>query len=218
MKYFSFLPLTALLAFSVLHALVYWQIIPPGSAVLELISNDFSDAFYALIFLIILLESIVYVGFYFPGQLFAVILVIGANPAPKDIVYLTIAMVAAATLGSLGNYLLGRFSNRNKGQTSNSQFERVSIRSLLLAMIHINSLAFFMFAQGANQKPIKIIALAGLLNLPYYLLLIAGTSVLSEQVMAMTENTLLLFSLISIWLIIALYFDFKKYKKSSATL
>ncbi|MEQ3653590.1 MAG: hypothetical protein ABNH33_09725 [Glaciecola sp.] len=81
-------------------------------------------------------------------------------------------------------------------------------------MIHINSLAFFMFSQGNQRKSPKVIATAGLLNLPYYLLLIAGTAVLSEQVMAMAENTALLISIVSLWLLIALYFDVKKHRSS----
>ena len=80
----------------------------------------------------------------------------------------------------------------------------------MLAMIHINSLAFFMFFQGANKQSVKIITLAGVLNLPYYLLLIFATAVLSERVMQLVENTWLLISLVTIWLAVARYFDFKK--------
>ena len=212
MKYASFLPFSALLALALISLLVSAEIIPAGSQMLTEINALFSDGFYWVIFLIILLESIVYVGFYFPGQFFAVILVIGVNPKISDIVYLTVAMVLAATLGSIINYCLGRFTQGNKHNESGP----IKLSNLLLAMIHINSLAFFMFAQGANNKSIKVVGLAGLLNLPYYLLLIAGTTVLSEQVLAMAENTILLVSLVSIWLIIALYFDFKKYKQAKA--
>jgi membrane-associated protein len=82
-------------------------------------------------------------------------------------------------------------------------------------MIHINSLAFFMFNQGANYKSAKVVLWAGLLNLPYYLLLIWGTSVLSENVMQMAENTWFLVIAVSIWLGIALFVDYKKYKTAS---
>jgi membrane-associated protein len=116
-------------------------------------------------------------------------------------------MVVAATIGSAINYILGRYTKRNSDTDTNS----TKLSSLLLAMIHINSLAFFMFSQGANRKPMKIVALAGLFNLPYYLLLIAGTAVLSEQVMAMAENTAMLISVILVWLFVSLYFDYKKY-------
>jgi membrane-associated protein len=209
MKYATILPFSALLALSLIAALVNFNVIPPGAQLLEVMRNSFEDGMYWLIFLIILLESIIYIGFYFPGQFFAVVIVVGANPNAKDIGMLTIAMVAAATIGSLINYTLGRYTKTNVDEDVNP----TKLSRLLLAMIHINSLAFFMFSQGAHQKPIKIVALAGLFNLPYYLLLIAGTAVLSEQIMAMAENTYMLFSVISIWFFVALYFDLKKHKK-----
>lgn len=206
MKYAFSLPLTALFALSLIHILVHFDIIPPGADILERMQSAIDSGFYILIFLIILLESIIYVGFYFPGQFFAVILVIGADPNWLDVVYLTVAMVLAATLGSVINYYLGKISDRKKEAERETQ-----LKHLLLAMIHINSLAFFMFAQGASHKSFKVVLLAGILNLPYYLLLIAGTAVLSEQVMTMAENTVMLFSVILIWLLVAAILDYRKY-------
>jgi membrane-associated protein len=211
MKYASILPLSALFALILISVLVNFNIIPAGSELLILMQTSFENGIFWLIFLIILLESIIYVGFYFPGQFFAVIIVVGANPNSKDIFMLTVAMVVAATIGSTINYMLGRYT---KNDISNDTHP-TKLSRLLLAMIHINSLAFFMFSQGANRKPMKIVGLAGLFNLPYYLLLIAGTAVLSEQVMAMAENTYMLFGVISFWLVIALYLDLKKHKKSA---
>ncbi|MEM0911115.1 MAG: hypothetical protein AAGJ37_09080 [Pseudomonadota bacterium] len=209
MKYASSLPLTALFALGLISTLVHFGFIPPGVAILERIQEAFDSGFYFLIFLIILLESIIYVGFYFPGQFFAVILVIGANPGWLDVLYLTVAMVFAATLGSVINYYLGKISDSKKDQEKETK-----LKHLILAMIHINSLAFFMFAQGASHKSFKVVLLAGLLNLPYYLLLIAGTAVLSEQVMSMAENTVMLFSVILIWLTIALLIDYKRHRRN----
>jgi membrane-associated protein len=212
MKYTSTLPFSALIALCLLSLLIYLQVLPPGLEILESLEGKFAGYFYLLIVLIIMLESIVYVGFYFPGQFFAVVLVVLAKPQPSDIVYLTVAMVIAATLGSAFNFALGRRFGKHsvKPQT-------VSIKRLLLAMIHINSLAFFMFYQGASKQSFKIIAWAGLLNLPYYLLLILATSMLSEQVMEVAENTWLLMTLVSIWLIISVYFDVKKHKALKLT-
>ncbi|MFC3093797.1 hypothetical protein DRW07_09985 [Alteromonas sediminis] len=205
MKYYATLPVTAIVAFSVMNLLVYWQIIPPGLQLLNTIQSGMGDYFYLLIMAIILLESIVYVGFYFPGQFFAVLLVIGAKPTFTDVVMLTVAMVVAATLGSLINYGLGRIN-----KSEESEHSPTKIKHLLLAMIHMNSLAFFMFAQGANHKPIRVVWLAGVLNLPYYLALIAATAFMSEQVMKVAENTALLFSLLAIWLAVALTLDVKQ--------
>lgn len=208
MKYSFVLPLSALIALCLLSGLVSYEIIPSGLQLLQSIQSSFDDYFYLLIVLIILLESIVYVGFYFPGQFFAVVLVVLSKPQPQDIVYLTLAMVIAATMGSCINYLLGRkFGDKQDYKTS------LSLKSLLVAMIHINSLAFFMFAQGAKQQSPRVVMWAGLLNLPYYLLLIWGTSVLSEQVMQMAENTWFLAIAVSIWLAVAVFFDYKKWRK-----
>jgi membrane-associated protein len=210
MKFASYLPLTALVALTVITLLVNYGVIPPGLQILEKLEGALDEGFYLVIFFIILLESIIYVGFYFPGQFFAVLLVIGAKPTATDVVYLTVAMVLAATLGSIINYFLGKnLKNKDEIETE------TKLRHLLLAMIHINSLAFFMFSQGANGKSFRVVWLAGLLNLPYYLLLIAGTAVLSEQVMSMAENSVLLFTLIGIWLSISLVYDVRKHRLST---
>ena len=209
MKYYSTLPITALIAVFVMYLLVVWQIIPPGSELLTGIQGSLSDYFFPVIMLIILLESIVYVGFYFPGQFFAVLLVIGSQPTLKDVFWLTIAMVLAATLGSFINYTLGKFSRSQKTQKT----EPAKLKYLLLAMIHMNSLAFFMFAQGATRRSVHIVWLAGLFNLPYYLVLIATTSFLSEEVMQVAENTALLVILLFSWLMIALFLDIKQARK-----
>jgi len=211
MKYASFLPLSALIAIGLIHILVNFGVLPPGLEILENLQEAVSQGLFIVIFLIILLESIVYVGFYFPGQFFAVLLVVGANPSPKDILYLTVSMVLAATIGSAVNYTLGRLTKADDEKQSETK-----LKHLLLAMIHINSLAFFMFSQGAQNKSFKVVWFAGLLNLPYYLLLIAGTAVLSEQVMAMAENPVILLSVIGTWLLVAIIVDVKKHRLSNS--
>jgi membrane-associated protein len=213
LKYSFVLPLSALVALCLLSVLVTYEFIPSGLDLLHSLQTNFKDYFYLLILFIILLESIVYVGFYFPGQFFAVVLVVLSKPQTQDIFLLTTAMVVAATLGSCINYFLGRNFGDVKKHPSN-----LSIKSLLVAMIHINSLAFFMFSQGANHKSPKVVLWAGLLNLPYYLLLIWGTSVLSEQVMQMAENTWFLAIAVSIWLGIALVLDYKTFRTDNQSL
>lgn len=209
LKYSFILPLSALIALCLLSILVTNQVIPSGLELLQSLKANFDNYFYGLILFIILLESIVYVGFYFPGQFFAVVLVVLSKPQTQDILYLTLAMVVAATLGSCINYYLGRKFGEVKKKPP-----KLSVKKLLVAMVHINSLAFFMFSQGANQQSPKVVLWAGLLNLPYYLLLIWGTSVLSEQVMQMAENTWFLVIAVSIWLCIALFIDYKKFIKN----
>ena len=207
MKYYSSLPASALAAVLFFTALIHYSVIPPGMEILQGLQDKFADYFFALIFLIILLESVIYVGFYFPGQFFAVVLVILSKPTWYDIMALTGAMVLAATLGSIINYALGRFASRQ------AEPKPLSFKSLLLAMIHINSLAFFMFAQGAARRPFRVVWLAGLLNLPYYFVLILLTTTLSEGIMQIAESTWLLAAIIGVWLAIALVLDLRRVRQ-----
>jgi membrane-associated protein len=209
MRYRFWLPLSALCVLALLALLVDLQILPPGLQLLESLKSNFDHYFYFLIAFIILLESIVYIGFYFPGQFFAVVLVVMAKPQWQDILYLTVAMVVAATLGSLINFCLGRWLSRESNRVAS-----LNIKSLLVAMLHINSLAFFMFSQGANRQTIKVVFLAAILNLPYYLVLIIATSLLSEQVLLLAENTWILAGFIIIWLAITVYIDVKAHRRS----
>ncbi|WP_119395334.1 SNARE-associated domain-containing protein [Salinibius halmophilus] len=202
MKFYSTLPITALLALTIVQLAMYWQVIPPGLEMLEALQGAMGQWFMPLIFLVILAESIIYVGFYFPGQFFAVVLVILSNPSVVDIIWLTVSMVAAATLGSLINYQLGKAIKSQPHE--DRQFK---LRNLLLAMIHMNALAFFMFNQGAERRSIKIVWLAGLINLPYYLLLITGTALLSEQIMQVAESPRLIFVALGVWLAVAITLD-----------
>jgi membrane-associated protein len=209
MKFLSTLPLSAILALGLISVLVNLNVIPSGLVMLESLQTNYVDYFFLLIFTIILLESIVYVGFYFPGQFFAVVLVVLSEPSGIDMVNLTLAMVAAATLGSFINYQLGRLTSRSSVATN-----KMSFKHLLLALIHMNSLAFFMFSQGSNKGPLKVVWLAGLLNLPYYLALIVVTATLSDKIMQVAESTWLVFSILGIWLLVAATLDFRKHKLS----
>ena len=238
MRYHSLLPLSAILSIGIMSLLITLDIIPAGMTMLEQLKMAFEGHIFALILIIILAESIVYVGFYFPGQFFAVLLVVLAKPEWSDILYLTLCMVLGATLGSVINYFLGQRFAQKKNATDqqkvkygaeqevkdetrsmrkhgreqqNSSAKSYSLKYLLIAMIHINSLAFYMFKQGEQNRSFTVVWFAGLLNLPYYLLLIFATSTLSEQVLQLAENTMFLLAIISIWLLVCLYLDYKHY-------
>lgn len=206
MRYYSLLPLSAIIAFSLLTVLVSFGWIPPGEEILVQLKEAMSDSRSWLLLLIILAESIIYVGFYFPGQFFAVVIVVLSDPDFADMLWLTLMMVSAATMGSCINYGLGRAW----GDPARSGHHDYSLRNLLLAMLHTNALAFYMFAQGANRHPFKVVWLSGLINLPYYLLLIAGTALLSEEVMYVAETPEVLAIFLTVWFLIALWLDIRK--------
>ncbi|GLP95761.1 DedA family protein [Paraferrimonas sedimenticola] len=209
----STLPLTALVAFCSIQAAIYFGWLPPADQLLQTAQQGMGSYLYWFAFLIILLESIVYVGFYFPGQFFAVLLVIAMQPGAGGVAALTLAMVAAATIGSCINYGIGY----RLGRASSPEQPQTKLRHLLLAMIHINALAFFMLNRGVNRANPKVVLLAGLLNLPYYLALIAATSLMSEQVGRLAENTYMLLGLILVWLVVALGLDYKRARADNQT-
>lgn len=206
MRYYSLLPLSAIIAFSLLTLLVSLGWIPPGEEILSRLQDNLANSRSWLLLLIILAESIIYLGFYFPGQFFAVVIVVLSDPDFADMLWLTLMMVSAATIGSGINYGLGRLLGASTPEVSRD----FSLRNLLLAMLHTNALAFYMFTQGANRHPFRVVWLSGLLNLPYYLLLIAATALLSEEVMYVAETPEVLAGFLALWLVIALWLDIKK--------
>lgn len=144
--------------------------------------------------LIIFLESVIYIGFYLPGQLIAVILVITSADSWTDIAILTLVSIIAVTLSAGVNYSLGSYFSKNTLRNNTIDWKK-----LLLSMIHINTLALALFDAGKQNAPRRIIALVGLLNIPYYLLLIALTYNFQDTIREIGENSYYLFISLIIW-------------------
>ena len=99
----------------------------------------------------------------------------------------------AVTLSASVNYALGSLWRER-----NARISRIDYKRLLLSMIHINTLALALFEAGRERYPKWIIALVGILNLPYYLLMIAVTYWYKDTMLAIGENPYyLLFALIA---------------------
>lgn len=199
------IPLSALIIYSIIELLIAIQILPGYSSLMNTSNFEFSLLF---MFIIIFLESIIYIGFYLPGQLIAVILVTQNSQGIQGVFLLSIVSFFAVTLSSLTNYYIGKTLSRDNCDI-NYKFQ---IKKLLLSMIHINTLALFMFEQGLRKQDIKIVFLGGLLNIPYYLLLITLTYVFKEEILSFAENPYGLFILLFLWLIYGIYQEYKERK------
>jgi membrane-associated protein len=149
----------------------------------------------SLMGLIIFLESIIYLGFYLPGQFIAVILVISSADSWTDILPLTLVSIIAVTLSAGVNYMLGLFFRTQDEQKENN----INWKKFLLSMIHINTLALALFDAGKHHAPKRIIALVGLFNLPYYFLLVTITYYFQEDIMKMGENPYYLLLILVCW-------------------
>lgn len=211
MKYNSIIPGSALLFYAVVFLLMKMGILPAPSSLLEPLQALFEKYSFILIFFIIMLESIVYVGMYFPGQLLAVLIVVFSDGSFMSLALLTVISVISVTISAGINYYLGYNSlGKLKMSENHTPFR---YRSLLLSMIHINLLALYIYKRGAEKADKKIIWVTGLLNLPYYSVLIFGTFYFKNEIMAVAQHSIGLVSLLFVWLGISLFFDIKRKKK-----
>jgi membrane-associated protein len=75
-------------------------ILPDISSIFTVSQDLDTTTLLALMGLIIFLESIIYIGFYLPGQFIAVILVVANANSWMDIIPLTLVSIAAVTLSA----------------------------------------------------------------------------------------------------------------------
>lgn len=201
----SLVPLSGLVVYSTILILEKLQIIPEPAVAFQGLSGLYGEWSFLLLFLVILIESIVYAGFYFPGQLFAVLIVLLNDFSWFNLIMLTLVSIVAVTISAWINYQLGSLRKTEK--------KEFRIKGLLVAMLHINLLALYMFQLGASRSHKKVILYAGLLNIPYYLLLIAGTFLIRDQITIITDDTYFLFSMLCAWTTFSVILDIRERKK-----
>ncbi|MFQ3281502.1 hypothetical protein [Reinekea sp.] len=202
MKY-TRLPLFILLIFSVMTLAIAQGWIPSGLDLLESLRNSVGEQWFWLVVFCIFLEALIIISLYFPGQYIAAILVILSSPSTNDVLLLSLAMVIATTAGSAVNYAIGRYYSTERTT------KQISYKTLLPALIHSSGLAIFTFNWGLQRGTNKLILVAALLNLPYYLLIMVVTVTFGEQIIAATDNPIIIGVALLIWLFIAIYRDTK---------
>ena len=189
-----FFPFFSLAIYLVIWGLMSLGILPDISSLFALSGNLDPWMLLWAMWLIIFAESIIYVGFYLPGQFIAVILVISGVDSWRDIIPLTLVSIIAVTLSALVNYAIGSiFREKNQSVTP------IDYKKLLLSMIHINTLALALFEAGKMRYPKWIIAVVGMLNLPYYLLMIAIVYQFQDAARELGENPYYLLIALMLW-------------------
>lgn len=197
----SKLPLTLLCIYIAFSIAVEAGLVPSGLKLLEALQAQVGEAWFWFAVFCIFLEALVVICFYFPGQYIAALLVILSAPNWQSIVSLSLAMVIATTAGSAINYSIGRSLSKQP------QTRPLSFKTLLPAMIHSSGLAVFTFYWGMQRGSAAIIPVSFLINLPYYLLIVATTVIFGEQIVAATDNPFIIGSGLTIWLVISLWRD-----------
>jgi hypothetical protein len=77
-------------------------------------------------------------------------------------------------------------------------------------MIHINTLALALFEAGKMRYPKWIILIVGILNLPYYLLMIAIVYIFQDQARELGENPYYLLIALILWCGYSVWRSWKK--------
>jgi membrane-associated protein len=186
--------------------LIWTGILPDPWMITEYIQTMDSSLIFFILFLMILLESIIYVWFYLPGQFIAVLVVFSYASSFLDVLFLSLISIIAVTVWAFINYNLWYYYFKNKNETQ----ETIHYKSLLISMIHINTIALYIFDQGQKAAPKKIIYLTGLLNFPYYILIIWVTFLLKNEILSMSENAYVLFGILFLWLWYSVYKEKQK--------
>lgn len=195
------IPLSAIIIYSIILILIWNNIIPDPIIISEYIKNIDSEVILLILFIIILLESIIYIWFYLPWQFIAVLLVFSYATGIKDILILSIISILAVTIWAYINYYLWYLLFRKKWYSE----KKINYKNLLFSMIHINTIALYIFDQWQKQAPKKIIYLTWLLNFPYYILIIWVTFLLKNEILSISENSYILFWILFLWLLYSIY-------------
>jgi membrane-associated protein len=203
-------PLSAIIIYSLVLFWIYLNILPDPIFISEYLQSIDPSIIFFILFLIILIESIVYLWFYLPGQFIAVLLVTSYSNSITDVFMLTIVSILAVYISAIINYYLWYFLIWNN---TDSQKTTLNYKRLLISMIHINTLALYIFDQWAKNGSKKIIYMAGLLNIPYYFLILFITYLLKNEILSISENIYLLYVILFSWLFYSLYIN--KIKKPS---
>lgn len=189
-----FFPFFSLAIYLIISVLMWVGILPDISSLFVLSATLDPWTLLALMGLVIFLESIIYLGFYIPGQFIAVILVISSVHSIWDIVPLTLVSIIAVTLSAIVNYAIGSL-----WREEHQRVTPINYKQLLISMIHINTLALALFEAGKMRYPKWIILIVGILNLPYYLLMIAVVYYFQDAARELGENPYYLLIALIIW-------------------
>jgi hypothetical protein len=209
---FSKLPLTILVIYTVFTFTSEAGYIPTGLELLESLRENVGETWFWLVVFCIFLEALVVISLYFPGQYIAALLVILSGPTLADIILLSFAMVVATTLGSTVNYLIGRYLSKE------TETKPISYKTLFPALIHSSGLAIYTFNWGLQKGTAKLIPMSFLLNTPYYLLILFTTIAFGEQIIAATDNPLIIGTALTIWLAISVWRDMKRNRQDGAAI
>ena len=214
MRKIPILPLSALIFYIATVILWKLQVIPSPGEILQILKDLYDSYGYFGLVLAAFLESIVYLGLYFPGSFIIALAVFFSDGTFNTLFIISVLTAATLTFTAIINYLLGRFVARRKF-FEKDEFIRESkmfSKGLVLSMLHPNLLAFYFFNAGLENHSFKKIAFIPLFMIPYGYVFAFGLYKFSEPAKAQLESPTFLFAFILLWLAVAFVREYRKAK------
>jgi len=202
-------PLSAILFY--LGIVLLWNIhvIPPPSGLIPFLRGLYDSYGLVGIFIASFLEGLAYFGLYFPGTTIIFLGFIFAEGNFYSLMYLVITIVLAITVDSIVNYWAGRYF---RYKNTHERFKEQGVeKSLFIAVIHPNLLAFYFFHRGLKKEPFSRVLLVPVILIVYGVVIAALVSTFSSFVQNdVVGNPYVIFMALTLWFTVSLVFQHKK--------
>jgi membrane protein DedA with SNARE-associated domain len=163
------------------------------------------------------LESIVYLGLYFPGSFIIALAVFFSNGSFVSLLIISILVAITLTITAVINYFFGRYVSR-KDFFEKKEFVKESksiSKGLFVSMLHPDLMAFYFFNAGLERQNMKKLIYVPIFMIPYGYLIGFVLSRFSELLRRGLESPNFLLIIIGIWFVASFVFEIKRRKRKS---
>lgn len=210
LKELPFLPTSALIFY--LGVLLFWKIgfIPPPTEMVLFLESLYNRFGLLGLGISSFLESIVYLGLYFPGSFIIVLAVFLSDGKFFSLFSISLVVTIVVTLASFINYFLGRNIKIKRESSIKNYKQKKLSKSFILSLLHPNILSFYFFNAGIKKQGLSKIFFVPIFMLPYGLLHAYILSFVAGYFKQKAEDPIFIFLIILLWLIIAFVIEHKK--------
>ena len=190
------LSIAALLFYLAVFILWTLNIIPAPSEIFLFLESLYNSIGLAGVFISVLIESILFLGLYFPGSFILVIALLLSSGTLGEFILLSSTTALALTIGSIINYNLGKYRLLDvSAPTMPSRF------FFLVTFLHPNFMAFYFYSQGLQGQNFSKIMYVPLFIVPYGTFLSFMIYSVIEQFQSVVENSYFVITLLFLWVI-----------------
>lgn len=194
-------------------------ILPTSEELLTLFSKYYATYGYEILFVAALLESLVLINLFAPGQVALALGIVFSRTGETELPYVMIAVICGVMIGFTIDYLVGyygfgdilkRFGQGSVFEKAKNQLKINGGRSIFVSFINPNLGAYMSLAAGASKLEITMFGLIALFSICFWVvawsLLIYA---LGDVVLIIIKKYTLLLSAIFVGLLI-ISFGFKR--------